>query len=82
MVGERPERRGGARAEATRAAQPLGCGNVLTPTVIARVETEELVRLGDHRANSFCSMNLAGSKLIERHTWLSSKNQEKELSCW
>ena len=83
MVGERPERRGGTRAKGTgAAAQPLGRGNVLTPTMIARVEVEELVRLGDHRANSFCSMNLAGSKLIERHARLSSKNYEKELSCW
>jgi hypothetical protein len=73
MVGERPETRGGSRAEGTGAAQPLGRGDVLTPTAIGGVEVEELVRLGDHRADSFCSMNLAGSKLIERDPRLSNK---------
>ena len=82
MVGERPESRGGSRADGTRAAQPLGRGNVLTPTVIGRMEGEEIGRLGDHRANSFGSMNLAGSKSIERHPCLSSKICEKALSCW
>jgi hypothetical protein len=65
MVGERAESRRGSHTDGTRAAQPLGRGDVLTPTVIGRVEGEELGRLGDHRANSFCSMNLVGSKFIE-----------------
>jgi hypothetical protein len=73
MVGERPESGGGSQTEDTGATQPLGRGDVLTPTVIGGVEVEKVLRLGDHRANSFCSMNLAGSKLIERHPRLSSK---------
>jgi hypothetical protein len=73
VVGERPETRSGSRADGTGAAQPLGRGDVLTPAVIGGVEVEELVRLGDHRADSSCSMNLAGSKLIERHPRSSSK---------
>ena len=48
MVGERPETRGGSRAEDAGAAQPLGRGDVLTPTVVERVEVEEVGRLGDH----------------------------------
>jgi DNA-binding transcriptional ArsR family regulator len=77
MVGERPESRGGSPTESSGAAQPLGRGDVLTPTVIGGVEVEELGRLGDHRANSFCSMNLACSKIIERHPRLSSKIAKK-----
>jgi hypothetical protein len=53
MVGECPESRGGSCADGTWAAQPLGRGDILTPTVIGRVEVEKVGRLGDHRANSF-----------------------------
>jgi hypothetical protein len=80
MVSERPESRGGSRAKSSGAAQPLG--NVLAPTPVDCVEVEEIGWLGDHRANSFRSMNLAGSKLIERYPGLSSKSCEKALSCW
>jgi hypothetical protein len=62
------------RAESARASDALGRGEGLTPTVIGRVEVEKLGRLGDHLANSFCSMNLACSMFIERHPRLSSKN--------
>jgi hypothetical protein len=82
MVGEGAKRRGGSRAEASRATQPLGGGDGLAPTAVRRIEVEELGRLGDHRANSFCSMNLAGSKLIERNRHLSSKNCEKAVPSW
>src|SRR4051812_19662549 len=78
MVGERPEGRSGSRADAARAAQPLGGGHGLPPTTIGGEEVEELGRLGDHRANSFHSMNLACSKFIEHTARLSSGNRELE----
>jgi hypothetical protein len=53
MVGEGAKRRGGSRAEASRATQPLGGGDGLAPTAIRGEEVKELGRLGDHRANSF-----------------------------
>jgi hypothetical protein len=66
VVRRRPQNGRGSSAETAGAAQPLGRGNILSPTVIGREEVEKLGRLGHHRADSFCSMNLAGSKLIER----------------
>jgi hypothetical protein len=72
VVCEASKSRGGSRAKKAGAAQPLGRGRGLTPAVISRVEVEEIVRLGDHRAGSFCSMNFIGSKLIERDARLSS----------
>jgi hypothetical protein len=72
VVCEAPKSRGGSRAEKAGAAQPLGRGSGLTPAVIRRVEVEEIGRLGDHGAGSFCSMNLAGSKIIEQDHRLSS----------
>jgi hypothetical protein len=90
MVGECPERRGGTCAKGTGAAQPLGRGDVLTPTAIGGVKGEEVGRLGDHLLAPFggaCgvsmrSMNLACSKLIEHNPTMSSENCEKALSCW
>jgi hypothetical protein len=80
MVGQGPESRGRSRAQAPRAAQPLGGGDGLALTAIRREEVEEVGRLRDHHANSFRSMNLVGSKLIERHLVLSSKNYENAVS--
>jgi hypothetical protein len=69
-------------AETAGAAQPLGRRDSLEPAAIRGEMGEELGRLGHHRANSFGSMNLAGSKLIERYPGLSSKYQDKALLCW
>ena len=82
MVSECPESRSGSRANGTGAAKPLGRGDVFALTPVNRVEVEEIGCLGGHRGNSFRSMNLAGSKLIERYPGLSSKYCEKALSCW
>jgi len=81
VVCGRSQQRGGSQAETAGAAQPLGRGTGLEPAAIRREELEELGRLGHHRAGSFCSMNLTGSKLIERCLGLSNKNYEEELSC-
>jgi hypothetical protein len=82
VVGEPAQQRRGSHTEASAAAQPLGRCDGLTPAVILRMEGKEVGRLGDHRAGSFCSMNLAGSKLIERYPRLSNKICRKALSCW
>jgi hypothetical protein len=73
MVCRRSEKRGGSLAETAGAALSLGRGDGPTPAVIRGEEVEELGRLGHHRAGSFCSMNLTGSKLIERSSVLSSE---------
>jgi hypothetical protein len=82
MVGPRAESRSGSSAQESGAAQPLGGGDGLASTPIGREEVEELGRLGDHRANSFYSMNLAGSKLIERNRPSSSRNCGNGVSSW
>jgi hypothetical protein len=80
VVCEAVEHRGGPYAETAGAAQPLGRRNGLTPAAIRREEVEELGRLGDHRANSLRSMNLVGSKDIERRPRLSNTLPENAVS--
>jgi hypothetical protein len=81
VVGETAQQRRGSHTEAS-AAVPLGRGDGLTAPVILRMEGKEVGWLGDHRAGSFCSMNLAGSKFIERALGLSSEIGRKALSFW
>jgi hypothetical protein len=80
VIGESAQQRRASHAESSGAALTLGRGDGLTPTVIRGEEVEELGRLVDHLASSFRSMNLAGSKFIERTPNLSSTNCEKALS--
>jgi hypothetical protein len=72
MVGDRPEGRRGPSADGARPPQPLGRGRGQPLPVVEGDEIEQLGRLGDHRASSFHSMNLVGSKFIERRPVLSS----------
>lgn len=66
MVGEPTESRRGSHAETAGAAQALGRGGGFALAAIECNQVEQFGRLGDHVANSFCSMNLVGSKFIEQ----------------
>jgi hypothetical protein len=82
MVGEPAQQGRGADADAAGASEPLGRRNCFPLAAIRGEEVEKLGRLGDHRTNSLCSMNLVGSKLIERTHRLSSKICETGVSWW
>ncbi|HKU57537.1 MAG TPA: hypothetical protein VJP41_11005 [Gaiellaceae bacterium] len=82
MVGEATQHPCGSRAETAGAEQALRRGGRFAPAAIQGDEVEQLGRLEEHLANSFCSMNLVGSKLIEQVPGYTSKSSENGLSSW